>query len=307
MKNTRHPLAWMATILACVVFTACRTTATGIAPLPTVLEGKETLETKVSKELAPGVAYHHRYFKDPFGHGDGPVSVHFIVIDWKKTGKDFTLAYANCGGRRRHPSKMAGDRHALAVVNGGYHSTKDPSQPYYQMKLDGVVLPSVLKGGDTSLAFNRGEMPVIMAHSQKLVDTYENVLSGDGVTAFATRKQAETKAKRQRSRAPRTFVGQNSTNQVTVFALADGRSKRSIGLDFVEECALVMPFGCEKVLNLDGGGSSVMALRDGEDLGKLAIVNVPSDGCQRRVCDCVLFLDGASLTAAEAKEAAEKK
>ena len=275
-------------------------------PLPEELEKLDVIGKKVSDEIAPGVSYYHRYYKDLFGVDDGPISVHYLIIDWKKTAKDFSLAFATCGGNRRHPSEMATERRALAAVNGGYHATTDPTKPYFQMKLDGKVIPSMNEGGDTSLAFNHGEMPVIESHSKQLLDKYENVLSGDGITGFCKNELPATKAERQKQRAPRTFVGQNAKDKITVIALCDGRSKRSIGMSYTEESKHLKIFGCEKMVSLDGGGSSVMVVRDGNKAKHLDIVNVPSDGCERRVCDALLLLDKKSLAADEVKGKGKK-
>ena len=270
-------------------------------PLPKALEDLETIGKEVSDQLAPGVSYYHRYYKDLFGVGDGPLSVHYLIIDWKKTSDDFSLAFATCGGNRRRPSEMATERRALAAVNGGYHATTDPTKPYFQMKLDGQVIPSMTQGGDTSLAFNHGEMPVIKGHSKQLLDSYENVLSGDGIGGFCNNQLPATKDARQKERAPRTFVGQNDKDKITVIALCDGRSQRSIGMSYTEESKHLKLFGCETMVTLDGGGSSVMVVRDGNKVRKMDIVNVPSDGVERRVCDALLLLDKKSLAADEVK------
>jgi hypothetical protein len=74
-----------------------------------------------------------------------------------------------------------------------------------------------------------------------------------------------------------------------------------------QACMLVVPFGCEKVLSLDGGGSSVMAIRKGagNPSGEarptpptpLEIVSNPCDngkfdaGGERRVCDGIMLID----------------
>ena len=305
MKTNRFLMVLLATVaLGSASSVWAKTKA---KPLPQELEAKETIGKKISEEIAPGVSYYHRYYEDLFGVGDGPLSVHYLIIDWNKTSDDFSLAFATCGGRRRHPSKMATERRALAAVNGGYHATTDPTKPYFQMKLDGVVIPSMNEGGDTSLAFNRGEMPVIKGHSKQLLDSYENVLSGDGITAFSKNELPATKAARQKQRAPRTFVGQNAKDKITVIALCDGRSKRSIGMSYTEESKHLKLFGCDAMVSLDGGGSSVMVVRDGNKAKKLDIVNVPSDGQERRVCDALLLLDKKSLDADEVKGKKGKK
>ena len=265
--------------------------------LPAELEQMATRKSS-DKELAPGVSYHFRHYGNPFR--DGPVAVYFLVIDWKKTPKGFSLGLVGSGPKRRKPSVMGAERYALAAVNGGYHEQEDPPIPYMTIKIDGVVTEGSVPGGDTSFAFHPGRMPVIESYSPALLAKYENLISGDGVTGFYNQPQADTKEERQKARAPHTFIGQNSTDKITVIAVADGRTNESIGVDFVEDCALVMPFGCQKVVSLDGGGSSVMALRKDGDRKHMTVVNKPDTRLvfgipislgERAVADAVLLLD----------------
>jgi len=58
----------------------------------------------------------------------------------------------------------------------------------------------------------------------------------------------------------------------------------------VTELADVMlKHGCEDAVNLDGGGSSALVIRDPKD-GKQTVVNRPSDGRERAVAN-VLGID----------------
>jgi hypothetical protein len=66
-------------------------------------------------------------------------------------------------------------------------------------------------------------------------------------------------------------------------AFRTGRMWRS-GDPFAELAAELIRLGCHDALNLDGGGSSVMALRNATT-GKLGILNQPSDGRERAVAN----------------------
>ena len=267
-------------------------------PLPSSLTQREILE-QACRIIAPGVEHRTLYFKNPFG--DGPVNVNMLIVYWKEVSRTFSLGIASCGGIRKRPSQMGEAAGALAIVNGGYHLTTDPTIPYFPVKINGIVLPGKEPRGDTALAFGTGEMPVIDRFSKELLDKSPNVISADGITDFQHDPNGKV------SRAPRTFIGQSASNQVTVIAVADGRTPQSVGVDFYGACMLVVPFGCEKVLSLDGGGSSVMAIRKGagNPSGEarptpptpLEIVSNPCDngkfdaGGERRVCDGIMLID----------------
>lgn len=276
------------TIAAFACVSACQASS-----LPAELEKMPTRD-RSDKELASGVSYHFRHFDNPFK--DGPVAVHFLVIDWKKTPKGFSLGLTSAGSKRRKPSEMGAERNALAAVNGGFHERQDPPIPFYTIKIDGVVTDGSHPGGDTSFAFNPGEMPVIEKYSPALLAKYENLISGDGVTAFYDDSPKPTKEERQKDRDAQTFIGQDSKNRITVIIVADTDRKDSIGVTYTEECALAMPFGCQKVVSIDGGGSSVMALRNTSN--KMKVVNVPIQDLkifkarsERPVADALLLLD----------------
>ena len=84
-------------------------------------------------------------------------------------------------------------------------------------------------------------------------------------------------------RNPRTFAGVDASGR-TLLATADGRSTQSLGLSIVETAAVAKALGMRDALNLDGGGSTTMAV-DGQ------VVNAPSDATgERPVGDALLVL-----------------
>lgn len=86
-------------------------------------------------------------------------------------------------------------------------------------------------------------------------------------------------------RAPRTAMGFTAEGKIILF-VCDGRdSGGSKGLTLDEMTRILMGLGCTDALNLDGGGSTAMVA--GND-GKL--LNVPSDGQQRKVLQFVSFV-----------------
>lgn len=82
-------------------------------------------------------------------------------------------------------------------------------------------------------------------------------------------------------RHPRTAVALTATGEL-LFIVVDGRSKRSAGMTLAELASYVKKLGGLRAINLDGGGSSSMFIRD-------RIVNRPSDGKERPISNGILI------------------
>ena len=77
------------------------------------------------------------------------------------------------------------------------------------------------------------------------------------------------------SRDPRTAIGYTSDNIVWILAV-DGRHKGTEGLTYMELASIFKSLGCEAAVNLDGGGSTQMMVRDPQT-DKIEMRNWPSD------------------------------
>lgn len=76
-------------------------------------------------------------------------------------------------------------------------------------------------------------------------------------------------------RHPRTAIGLNREGTVMWLVVVDGRQDGfSEGMSLFELAELMKDLGCWDAVNMDGGGSSIMGLRDAA--GELDVVNSPS-------------------------------
>jgi exopolysaccharide biosynthesis protein len=75
------------------------------------------------------------------------------------------------------------------------------------------------------------------------------------------------------NRHPRTAVGKKADGTILLFVV-DGRFSQSAGMSIPELQKTLRWLGCVDAINLDGGGSSTMYIKDEPDKG---IVNYPSD------------------------------
>ncbi|MFC3504664.1 phosphodiester glycosidase family protein [Micromonospora krabiensis] len=85
------------------------------------------------------------------------------------------------------------------------------------------------------------------------------------------------------ARNPRTVAGTTRDGKI-VLATIDGRQTTSVGTTLAETAAVAQALGLRDAVNLDGGGSTAMAV-DG------ALVNHPS-GTERAVGDALVFVPG---------------
>ena len=81
---------------------------------------------------------------------------------------------------------------------------------------------------------------------------------------------------------PRTAVGIDKARKKLILLTVDGRTTSYRGMTQTELAKLMISFGAFEAINLDGGGSTEMVVRDPWDTS-LDIVNSPSDGSERKM------------------------
>ncbi|SEN92987.1 Predicted protein [bacterium A37T11] len=89
---------------------------------------------------------------------------------------------------------------------------------------------------------------------------------------------------------PRTAIG-FTKDQVVYSIVADGRQvELSNGMSFIQERDILYALNCYDAINLDGGGSSTMVLRDSSAPRGFKVQNSPSDGVERAVGNGLAFV-----------------
>ncbi|MCG1027052.1 phosphodiester glycosidase family protein [Virgibacillus halodenitrificans] len=91
--------------------------------------------------------------------------------------------------------------------------------------------------------------------------------------------------------APRTAVAVDKTGEKVFFVTVDGRQeKESPGMNLAQFAQLLVDLGADAALNLDGGGSTLMAVRSPGHDG-LDVANKPSDGFERGTSTILMAVD----------------
>jgi hypothetical protein len=83
------------------------------------------------------------------------------------------------------------------------------------------------------------------------------------------------------SRNPRTAIGLTADGRI-VIVVVDGRQSTSVGMSLPELANFFQRLGAVSAMNMDGGGSSSMAVKG-------HVVNHPSDGFERSVTNALLI------------------
>lgn len=90
----------------------------------------------------------------------------------------------------------------------------------------------------------------------------------------------------------RTAIGVSRDGSRVIAVTLDGQTTASHGMTRAELAGFMKSLGAYQALNLDGGGSSMMAARVSGSTAPL-IVNTPSDGHERQVSNSLLFYSSA--------------
>jgi hypothetical protein len=109
-------------------------------------------------------------------------------------------------------------------------------------------------------------------------DRIDNVMGGGPVLV---RRGALTPAAAEDVRHPRTAMGVDKDGNVW-YAIVDGRQPMSVGATLKETGEVMRRLGCVDAINLDGGGSSSMALFG-------TTLNRPAGGVERAIANGILW------------------
>jgi hypothetical protein len=130
------------------------------------------------------------------------------------------------------------------------------------------VVVERLRPGDrvdviTQLVPDRGPLHTLVGGWPRIIEAGRNVaLAADSVEGTVPRFS--------RARHPRSALGISRDSATLYLVAVDGRRQTSVGMTLEELADAMLALGAYEAMNLDGGGSSALVVRD-------SIVNVPSD------------------------------
>ena len=178
------------------------------------------------------------------------------------------LAMTNCSFWNVNTITPRGPIHCDGTV---MFSTFDPLRSGKQ----GVSYFGVTKEGSVSIAAS--------SEYEAKKGLYTN-LTGSGIILVQDGNDLDNSAGPDKDREPRTAIGYTSKGVVFLLCVDGRNSGGSDGMTMDDMGSIFAALGCEAAVNVDGGGSSQMLIRD-PDTGTRAICNHPSDGAERAVID----------------------
>jgi hypothetical protein len=193
------------------------------------------------------------------------------------------------------PTRIAAREGFALVVNGDFFDVPgvadgEGTNSHYHLGQRASVEGRAVTDGNV-WSTGRPDRPCLVVHKDRSVaiesvphpspDDFE-VISGNTILV----KNGAVVSHLSPLRHPRTIVGLDAAHTKLFIVVVDGRSAASIGMSYNEEAAEMLKLGCAEALNLDGGGSSVMAMRE-STTDSYQTLNVPSDGHERSVANAL--------------------
>jgi exopolysaccharide biosynthesis protein len=195
-------------------------------------------------------------------------------------------------------SEFASSNDALAAINGSFFNREAGGSVVF-LKVDGKVIH---EGHTNRDPFNeRGavgwsdEEPIqILKRPEEGWGTMsiETILTSGPLLIYDSETQTFNNNSFHQNRHPRTAVAISNDKRLFLVTI-DGRSFQAYGMTIPELTSFLRQLGSEYALNLDGGGSTSMWIRNRNENG---IVNYPSDNFQfdhkgeRDVANALLIL-----------------
>lgn len=179
------------------------------------------------------------------------------------------------------------------VVEGAAKALAGATNDFYGLGEITSTAPSTLGEGDFAILSNNAvlnallQTGVTIRAQYEIIGDYANAtsLTGAGITLL---KDGTLTSQSDIYRHPRTMIGVKADGTI-VMGVIDGRQPEDnmYGATQEEMAALMKHYGAVEAYNLDGGGSSTMLIREGNDF---RVVNSPSDGRERTDANAILIV-----------------
>jgi exopolysaccharide biosynthesis protein len=225
---------------------------------------------------------------------DSIFSSHQIIslLILKKSFYDkFSFEFGYNQSDLRTTSSFAKDENAVAAINGGFFDMDSKvSVTYFEIndtvisRTKGGLVDSIMNGA--IIITNDFKIAIEPANSEQFYESSKQesaVLITGPLLLSNSEAMNLPKMKFVTNRHPRTCLCE--TNESVVFITIDGRNDEAQGMSLIESQKFLLSLGCVDAINLDGGGSTTMWIKN------KGIVNFPSDMVgERPVSNALLII-----------------
>ena len=199
----------------------------------------------------------------------------------------------------RPTTVMAAENNALVAVNGSFFRYNLPYNSVDYLRIDRTRLAPNAYEEDGERLFH--QLGAVVVNGGKLAvgkadisnDLWESGIDADDILTsgplliFGGKREELRNESFYTLRHPRTAVASRGDSLVFLVTV-DGRAAQAAGMSLKELQSILSWLGADSALNLDGGGSTTMYIKDN------GIVNHPTDNKQfdnkgeRKVANCVI-------------------
>ena len=227
---------------------------------------------------------------------DSPQRINLLIVPGAYPHK-YSIEFGYQKSELLRTSQIAQNWNALAAINGGFFDMDGGGSVSYFEIDDSVInrskspgikwaVPDSLTNGAIILYKNH----ILEIDSANLHQCYEDskleafvMVSGPLLIKDAILQDLPD-MKFTNNRHPRTCLGINEES--IIFVTIDGRSETAAGMNLFEVQNFLLDLGCQDAINLDGGGSTSMWIKD------KGLVNMPSDKTgERSVANALIILE----------------
>lgn len=224
---------------------------------------------------------------------DPAMSLHIVTVDLTDRGVQVRVVPAgeDPDGAGPWETRLAtvrsvADREGFAVaINGGFFAVRDEREimgrkvKYFTGNAANFSGVAISDGRVWSDEPGR-PLLVIDEEGRAMIDTFRAVPEGTRQAVAGNAmllRGGRPLPQRNNLRHPRTAVGVNQEGTKLTILVVDGRrAGYSIGMTYTDLAGVFQRLGCWSAVNLDGGGSTTLVMRD--ESGVLQVMNRPSDG-----------------------------
>ncbi|PYF75783.1 phosphodiester glycosidase family protein [Pedobacter nutrimenti] len=201
----------------------------------------------------------------------------------------------------RSTSSFGEKNQAIAAINGTFFDVKNGGSVDF-LKINGTIISKNKLEKNSLRAKHQQAALVIKNQSMDIqkwdgTDSWENeieasdvMLSGPLLT-LDSQDQLLDSTSFSKSRHPRSSIGLKPDGTLILLTV-DGRNENSAGMSLEELRKVMRWIGCKSIINLDGGGSTTLWIKNFPENG---IVNYPTDnkkwdhGGERKVANVILL------------------